>query len=98
VYLLNAKTMMVDPRVANITGNQAVLFALIILVAGWIVYDAMCRWLKQDTLVGVGVAVMVVFVSWLTCQIFAARAAFLITGAMMATAMTANVLFRVREL
>jgi uncharacterized membrane protein len=93
VYLLNAKTMMVDPRVANITGNQAVLFALIILAAGWIVYDVMCRWLKQDTLVGVGVAVMVVFVSWLTCQIFAARAAFLITGAMMATAMTANVFF-----
>jgi uncharacterized membrane protein len=93
VYLLNAKTMMVDPRVANITGNQAVLFALIILVAGWIIYDLMCRWLKQDTLVGVGVAVMVVFVSWLTCQIFAARAAFLITGAMMATAMTANVFF-----
>ncbi len=93
VYLLNAKTMMVDTRVANITANQAVLFALIILAAGWIVYDLMCRWLKQDTLVGVGVAVMVVFVSWLTCQIFAARAAFLITGAMMATAMTANVFF-----
>ena len=39
VYLLNAKTMLVDTKVADITAGQAVTFALIILVAGWIVYD-----------------------------------------------------------
>jgi uncharacterized membrane protein len=94
VYLLNAKTMLVDTKVADISGGQAVTFALVILLAGWIIYDLVCRWLREhDLLVGMIVAGMVVLVSWLTCQLFAARAAYLITGAMMATAMTANVFF-----
>ena len=94
VYLLNAKTMLVDTKVADITAGQAVTFALIILVAGWIIYDMVCRRLREhDLLVGVIVSGMVVFTSWLTCQLFSARAAYLITGAMMATAMTANVFF-----
>jgi uncharacterized membrane protein len=43
--------------------------------------------------VGVGVAALVVFASWLACQLFAGRAAFLLVGAMIATAMSANVFF-----
>ena len=39
------------------------------------------------------VGVFVVFASWLACQLFAGRAAFLLVGAMMATAMSANVFF-----
>jgi uncharacterized membrane protein len=35
--------------------------------------------------------VFVVFASWLACQLFAGRAAFLLVGAMLATAMSANV-------
>jgi hypothetical protein len=35
----------------------------------------------------------VVFASWLACQLFAGRAAFLLVGAMLATAMSANVFF-----
>lgn len=94
VYLLNAKTMLIDNKVANLTVNQAIIYTIIILVAGWVVYDRVCRWLhKYDFLVSVIVATMVVFVSWLTCRLFSARAAYLITGAMMATAMTANVFF-----
>lgn len=94
VYLWNAKTMLVDPQVANLSANQAIAYSLCILVAGWLIYDTVCRWLSaHDFWVGVIVAMMVVFVSWLTCSLFSARAAFLITGAMMATAMTANVFF-----
>ena len=37
------------------------------------------------------VFVFVVFASWLACQLFAGRAAFLLVGAMMATSMSANV-------
>src|SRR5205814_1618872 len=35
----------------------------------------------------------VVIASWVTCRVFAGRAAFLIVGAMLGTAMSANVLF-----
>ena len=46
-----------------------------------------------DSLVAVLVLVYVVAASWAACQLFAGRAAFLMTGAMMATAMSANVYF-----
>jgi uncharacterized membrane protein len=39
------------------------------------------------------VFVFVVFASWLACQLFAGRAAFLLVGAMLATSMSANVFF-----
>jgi uncharacterized membrane protein len=94
LYLMNAKTMMVDSKVSDISGATAVGYALGILVVGWVIYDVVCRVFEsRDKLVGLIVAVMVTITAYLTCHIFAARAAFLITGAMMATIMTANVFF-----
>lgn len=49
--------------------------------------------LDGDLIVGAGVLLFVVFASWLACQLFAGRAAFLLVGAMLATAMSANVFF-----
>ena len=46
-----------------------------------------------DAIVGAGVAVLVCAASYLACHLFAGRAAFLLVGAMMATAMSANVFF-----
>jgi uncharacterized membrane protein len=67
------------------------------LVAFWLIYDAICRTLGQkkngDLVVGGLVFVFVIFASWLACQLFAGRAAFLLVGAMLATAMSANVFF-----
>ena len=39
------------------------------------------------------IAALVVFASWLACDLFAGRAAFVLVGAMMAAAMSANVFF-----
>ena len=44
-------------------------------------------------MVGALVLVLVCIASWLACHWFAGRAAFLLVGAMIATAMSANVLF-----
>ena len=49
--------------------------------------------LGGDAIVAVLVLVYVVGASWAACQLFAGRAAFLMVGAMMATAMSANVFF-----
>ena len=61
----------------------------------WFVYDLICRAFGQkkngDLIVGVLIFVFVVFASWLACQLFAGRAAFLLVGAMLATTMSANV-------
>jgi uncharacterized membrane protein len=49
--------------------------------------------ISGDAIVGALVLVLVCIASWLACHWFAGRAAFLLVGAMIATAMSANVLF-----
>jgi uncharacterized membrane protein len=96
-YLFNAGTFLIDKRVFDWTPAAAVAGALGFLVAFWLVYDVICRAFGQraggDRIVGIGVTVFVVAASWLACQLFAGRAAFLLVGAMLATAMSANVFF-----
>jgi uncharacterized membrane protein len=97
LYLFNAGTFLIDKSVYDWSPMVAIGAALGFLVAFWIVYDVICRAFGQkkngDLIVGIGVFVFVVFASWLACQLFAGRAAFLLVGAMMATSMSANVFF-----
>ncbi|MFZ2387533.1 MAG: urate hydroxylase PuuD [Polaromonas sp.] len=95
LYLFNAATFLVDKSVYDWSAGAAVGAALGFLVAGWLVYDAICRVFGQkkngDLIVGAGLFAFVVFATWLACQLFAGRAAFLLVGAMLATTMSANV-------
>ena len=97
LYLYNAGTFLVDKTVFDWTPGAAIGAALGFLAAFWVIYDGICRTLGQrkngDIVVGICVFVFVVFASWLACQLFAGRAAFLLVGAMLATAMSANVFF-----
>jgi uncharacterized membrane protein len=101
LYLFNADTYLIDKRVFDWSAPAAVAGALGFLVGGWLVYDQICRRFgrKADGSIGndgvvLGlIAVAVVAAAWGACQLFAGRAAFLITGAMIATMMSANVFF-----
>ena len=97
LYLFNAGSFLVDKSVHAWSAGAAIGAALGFLVAFWFVYDAVCRAFGQrrhgDLIVGAGVLVAVVVAAWAACQLFAGRAAFLLTGAMLATAMSANVFF-----
>jgi len=97
MYLFNAGTFLVDKSVYDWSPAAAIGASLGFLVACWVVYDVICRVFGQkthgDLIVGASVLAFVVFASWLACQLFAGRAAFLLVGAMMATAMSANVFF-----
>ena len=101
MYLFNASTFLIDARVhAWPAPWMAVAAALAFLVLFWVFYDRICRWFGEkngnvggDLRVGVLVLLYVVLASWLACQLFAGRAAFLLVGAMLATAMSANVFF-----
>jgi uncharacterized membrane protein len=97
LYLYNAGSFLIDKTVFDWSPAAAIAGALGFLVAFWIVYDLICRAFGQkkngDLIVGAGVVAFVVFASWLACQLFAGRAAFLLVGAMLATAMSANVFF-----
>jgi uncharacterized membrane protein len=101
LYLFNAKSFLIDPNIyAWSSPGLAVAASLGFLVAFWVVYDLICRWVGEkdgkvggDATVAWLVLVYVVVASWAMCQLFAGRAAFLMVGAMMATAMSANVFF-----
>jgi uncharacterized membrane protein len=102
LYLWNASAFLVDRVVFEWPSRTAaIVVALGFLVAGWAVYDVICRLFGRnkdgsiggDLRVGVMVLAFVVFATWLACQLFAGRAAFLIIGAMLGTIMSANVFF-----
>ena len=96
-YLWNAGTYLIDRSLMAWSEGAAIAVALSFLAVFWLLYDGLCRVLGQrkngELLVGVSVALLVCVASWLACQWFAGRAAFLLVGAMMATAMSANVFF-----
>ena len=95
LYLFNAGTFLIDKSVYDWSPTAAIGASLGFLVVCWFVYDVICRAFGQkksgDLIVGIGVLVFVTFASWLACQLFAGRAAFLLVGAMLATSMSANV-------
>ncbi len=100
VYLFNASNFLIDKTVHAWSPAAAVAAALGFLAAFWVVYDLICRWVGErkgavggDAIVGALVLLYVVGAAWLACQLFAGRAAFLMVGAMLATAMSANVFF-----
>src|SRR5947207_5393290 len=97
LYLWQAATFLVDRNVHAWSPAAAVAAALAFLVVFWFAYDLICRAFGQrrggDRIVALLVGVLVVLASWLACQWFAGRAAFLLVGAMLATAMSANVFF-----
>jgi uncharacterized membrane protein len=97
LYLYQASTFLIDKNLFDWSPAAAIAAALGFLVVFWLLYDGICRAFGQkpggDRIVGIGVSIAVVLASWLACQLFAGRAAFLLVGAMMATAMSANVFF-----
>ena len=96
-YLWNARVYLIDKSLMDWSPAAAVAVALAFFVVFWILYDAVCRLFGQrkngDALVGALVLLLVCAASWLACHWFAGRAAFLLIGAMIATAMSANVFF-----
>jgi uncharacterized membrane protein len=96
LYLFNAGSFLIDKNVFDWSPAAAITTSLGFFIAFWAIYDGICRALGQrkhgDAIVGALVFALIVFASWLSCHLFAGRAAFLLVGAMMATTMSGNVL------
>ena len=94
-YLWSASSYLVDKSLVDWSPAAAIGTALGFLVVFWLVYDAVCRAFGErrngDAIVGALVLLLVCLASWLACRWFPGRAAFLLVGAMVGTAMTANV-------
>ncbi|PTU63424.1 hypothetical protein DB032_00025 [Chromobacterium sp. Panama] len=102
LYLLNPTFYLVNPAspwawAAALSGGAAALIAVAFLLGGWLAYDQLCRRISpdmnRDGALSLAVALLMALAAYASSHIFQGRAAFLITGAVMATCMSANVLF-----
>ncbi|MEM0906141.1 MAG: urate hydroxylase PuuD [Pseudomonadota bacterium] len=93
VYYWNASLYLLDPQKATLLPWQGIVLSAGGLVAGWLVYDGLCRSpLAKRPLVLFGVLfALITLTAYLYGLVFSGRAAFIQTGAMIATAMTGNV-------
>jgi uncharacterized membrane protein len=97
LYLWNAGTFLIDKSLMDWSAPVAIAAALSFLVVFWLIYDTVSRVFgfreNGERILGVIMLGVVSFAAWLACHLFAGRAAFLLVGAMIATAMSANVFF-----
>lgn len=94
IYYFSVSLYMIDGRVMPLTPWQAIAISIAGLIAGWVVYDGLCRTPLGDNeglLSAVGF-VFLVACAWGFTQIFSARGAYMQMGALIGTIMAANVL------
>jgi uncharacterized membrane protein len=93
VYYLGVNDLLIDPRVMELTPLKAIGISVASLVAGWIIYDLLCR-----SPIGDHTGLLAFLVFLLACaaaygftHVFSGRAAFVHVGAFLGTIMAANV-------
>jgi uncharacterized membrane protein len=92
-YYWNARAYLIDPTVADIAPATAITIAIASLIAGWLIYDALCRSLaaKQPLLLAIAVFVLTVGAAYLLGRVLSGRGAFIHVGSLVGTIMAANV-------
>jgi uncharacterized membrane protein len=95
VYYVGASSFLIDPAKPLLSAPEAIAVGLGALVAGWLVYDGLCRsaLAKNERLLGVVWFACLVGAAAALDQVFASRAAYLHIGAMIGTVMVGNVFF-----
>jgi uncharacterized membrane protein len=94
LYYVHASTYLVDPSVADLGSWEAIVISIAGLALAWIVYDVLCRVVRDERLLALAVFGGLVLAAWGAGRLFAPRAAFLEVGAMIGTMIVGNV-FRV---
>lgn len=96
IYWVGASSYLIDNQVMTLAPAAAIGISVAVLVAGWVVYDVLCRKLiGRDTVLAAIVFVFVMVCNWLLYQLFSARGAYIHVGAMLGTMMAANVFFHI---
>jgi uncharacterized membrane protein len=92
-YYFNAQAMMIDRSVADIGSWTAVAIGLGSLIAGWVVYDLLCRSKlgQHDLAFGAVVFLLLVAAAFGLTHVLSGRAAYIHVGAIIGTIMVANV-------
>jgi uncharacterized membrane protein len=93
IYYFGAQSYLIDPTRAQLSTGVAIAIGLAALVLGWLVYDLLCRSPlgQNNLLLGIFWFVCLLFAAHLLNSLFNPRAAYIHIGAMIGTAMVANV-------
>ena len=92
-YYLNASTYLISQDVLVLTPWQAIGISVASLIAGWIIYDLMCRspLVRKPELLALCVALLILVAAYGFTQVFSGRGALIHVGAFIGTIMAANV-------
>jgi uncharacterized membrane protein len=94
VYFSNARAYLIDRSVADLSVWQAVVISIGFLIAGWVVYDLLCRVLGRfPRVLALALFGFIALSAYVAGQLFAPRAMFIIVGSMIGTMMVGNVFF-----
>jgi uncharacterized membrane protein len=95
IYWYGAHAYLIDPSVADLSAPAAIAISAVSLVVGWIVYDTLCKTVRNELALSIIVYVLVVAAAWGYSQVFSARAAYIHVGALIGTIMVWNVFFHI---
>ena len=95
VYYLNARVFLVDPGIADLAPEKAVVLGVIAVIGSWFAYDALCRspLCHSHWLLSAAVFIYLAALAWGLSSIFSGRAAYIHVGAAIGTMMVGNVFF-----
>jgi uncharacterized membrane protein len=93
LYYLQPHTYLIDPNVADLSDAEAIGASIGLLVAGWLVYDGLCRTVakRSEAALAICMLALVTGTAYGVTHLFSGRAAYLQVGAMLGTIMVANV-------
>ena len=92
-YYWNADAFLISKSVLPMLPIQAIFISIGSLIAGWFIYDALCksRIGKNTGLLALAVFVLIVAAAWLFTHVFSGRGALIHVGSFIGTIMAVNV-------
>lgn len=92
-YYWNANAYLIDRAVLPLLPSQAIVISVLSLVAGWFIYDQLCRSPigKNPTLLAVAVFVLIVAAAYMFTHVYSGRGALIHVGSFVGTIMAVNV-------
>ena len=93
VYYLGSRSLLTDPTKTTLSPGIALLIAVGSIVAGWVVYDLLWRFVAPRSATAAGALSVIALVAlvYALTHLLSGRAAFLHIGALLATIMAGNV-------
>ena len=95
IYWYGANAYLIDKAVLDLSVPAAIAISAGSLVVGWLVYDSLCRIIKDELALSIVVYVLLVAAAWGYAQVFGGRAAYIHVGTLIGTIMVWNVFFHI---